>query len=109
MALPHAQPGQPVDVAPHGARVATEKTAALFKSDDLEVMRLVLPAGRALPPHRVAGDITVHCLEGRLRLDVDGRACELSAGQLVYLPGGATHDVRALEDASALVTVALRR
>jgi quercetin dioxygenase-like cupin family protein len=108
MAIPHALPGQPVDVAPLGARLAGEKTVALFKSEQLEVMRLVLPAGRALPPHQVPGEITIHCLEGRLAVGADGASHVLGAGQLLYLRGGAVHDVKALADASALVTIVLR-
>lgn len=108
MAIPHAQPGQAVDVGPLGARLAQARTVALFKSVDLEVMRLVLRAGEALPPHRVPGEITVQCIEGALDVTAEGRSHVLQAGQLLYLPGGVTHGVTALQDASALVTVALR-
>ena len=45
MAIPHALPGQPIDVLPLGERVASEPSVALFKSQQLEVIRLVLPAG----------------------------------------------------------------
>lgn len=108
MALPHAQPGQAVDLQPLGPRLASEKTHALFKSQDLEVMRLVLMAGQALPTHRVKGEITVHCLEGCLAVTTDAQAHRLQAGQLLFLLGNVPHGVRALEDSSALVTIALR-
>lgn len=109
MALPHALPGEPIDVQPLGARLANAKTAALFKSADLEVMRLVLPAGKSLPPHRVPGEITIQCIEGTLEVAADGRTSVLRAGQLLFLAGDVEHAVAAVEDASALVTVALRR
>ncbi len=109
MAIPHAQPGQIVDVGPLGARLAEQKTHAIFKSEDLEVMRLVLLAGQSLPPHRVPGEITVQCMEGALDVTADGRSHVLKAGQLLYLRGDVLHGVTALEDASALVTVALKR
>jgi len=107
MAIPHAQPGQAVEVRPLGAALAGTGTHALFKSRDLEVMRLVLRAGQSLPPHKVPGEITIHCLEGALDVGIDGRTVTLRAGELTYLPGGAVHDVRATADASALVTIAL--
>lgn len=107
MAIPHAQPGQAVEVRPLGAALADATTHALFKSRGLEVIRLVLRAGESLPPHKVPGEITVHCLEGAIEIGVDGRRVALQAGQLTYLPGGAVHDVRATADASALVTIAL--
>jgi len=109
MAIPHAHPGQAVDVRPLGAALARTQTTALFKSADLEVIRLVLTAGKGLPPHRVAGEITVQCIEGRLEVTVEGRPQVLDAGQLLYVAGGVTHGVVALEDASALVTIALGR
>ena len=109
MAISHALPGQAVDVRPFGPGLAAQQTHALFKSADLEVMRLVLAAGRSMPPHSVPGEITVQCLEGALVVSAEGRSHALAAGQLLYLAGGVTHAVTALEDASALVTVALRR
>ncbi len=109
MAIAHAQPGQPVTVTPLGARLADEKTVALFKSEDLEVMRLALPAGRSLPPHKVPGEITIQCLEGALQVGLPAGHQVLNAGQLLFLTGGMTHDVTALQDCSALVTIALRK
>lgn len=109
MAIPHALPAQPVDVRPLGSRIATERTTALFKSTDLEVMRLVLPEGKSFPAHQVPGDITIHCLEGRLDVTMDDGSHVLEAGELLYLTGGAPHGVVALEDTSALVTIALVR
>jgi len=95
-------------VHPLNAGLASEKTAALFKSRDLEVMRLVLPAGRSLPPHSVPGEITIQCLEGTLNIELDDKTSTLKGGEVMFLAGGATHAVRALSDASALVTIALK-
>jgi quercetin dioxygenase-like cupin family protein len=108
MALPHALSGQPLDVRPLGARLATEKTSALFKSKDLEVMRLVLLAGKSLPPHQVPGEITIQCLEGSLGIELEGTTVRLAAGELLFLAGGVLHGVEALSDATALVTIALK-
>lgn len=109
MAIPHASAGQTIDVQPLGERLAAAKTVALFKAQDLEVMRLVLLAGRSLPPHQVAGEITILCIEGVLDIALDGRSHVLGAGQLLFLAGGAVHGVTAIEDASALVSIALKR
>ena len=109
MAISHAQPGQPVDVSPLGPRLADTKSVALFKSEQIEVMRLVLLAGRSLPPHKVPGEITIQCLDGRLAVAADGAQHVLQVGQLLYLGGGVTHDVTAQQDASALVTIVLHK
>jgi quercetin dioxygenase-like cupin family protein len=108
MAMPHALPGDSVDVTPLGPRLSSVKTHALFKSVDLEVIRLILRAGKSLPPHKVPGELTIQCIEGALDVAVEGRSQVMRAGQLLYLASGVPHAVRALEDASALVTIALR-
>ena len=110
MAIPHVNPGEPIAVTPLGpAHFPSAKSAALFKARDLEVMRLVLPKGKSLPPHRVAGEITVQCIEGSLDVVVDGKSHVLDQGQLMYLARGVMHAVVALQDMTALVTVALRK
>jgi len=108
MAIPHVNPGEPIAVTPLGAaHLQSAKSTALFKAKDLEVIRLVLLEGKSLPPHRVPGEITVQCIEGRLDVVVDGKSHVLNQGQLMYLERGVMHSVVALEDVTALVTVAL--
>lgn len=59
MAIPHASPGDVIDVRPLGPEFAGARSHALFKSEDLELIRLVMPAGESMPPHAVAGEITL--------------------------------------------------
>ena len=105
MALPHAASGQVVDLL--GSKAASAESFALFKTRQLEVMRLVLPAGKSVPPHQVAGEITVQCLEGRLEFAAGGQTRVMRAGQLLHLSGGVEYGLTALEDACALVTFVL--
>lgn len=107
MAISHASSGEPIDVRPLGARLQGERTTALFKSEALEVIRLVLMAGKSFPPHRVQGEITIQCLEGQIEVTGEGTSQLLGAGQMLYLPGNALHGVFARVDASALVTIVL--
>ncbi|MFG6490443.1 hypothetical protein ACG04R_27510 [Roseateles sp. BYS78W] len=107
MALQHASPGQAIDIQPAATEAGDARTVALFKSRDLEVMRLVLPAGKGLPPHKVAREITIQCVSGALAVTTPAGRHELQAGQLLYLDREAMHNVLALQDAVALVTVAL--
>ena len=107
MAISHAAPGQAIDLLPAVGAADGARTVALFKSRDLEVIRLVLPAGKSLPPHKVAREITIQCVSGALAVNTAAGRHELKAGQLLFLDREAVHDVRALEDVTALVTVVL--
>lgn len=109
MAISHLTSGEPVSVAPYGHALADERTVALFKSKELEVIRLVLTAGKSFPLHKVSGEITLQCLEGTLQVTVDGLSQTLNARQLMFLAGGVPHSVVAQTDASALVTMVLHR
>ena len=108
MALPHAQPLDIIDVRPLGIGLRESVTTSLIKTPTLQLMRLVLQAGQALPEHHVAGAISVHCLEGEANVTTPLRTCHLLAGQLVVLEGGEPHAVLAVTDASLLVTVLLQ-
>ncbi len=109
MALEHLQPGQVANVQPYGAALASASNTALFKSAELEVMRLVLPKGKSMPAHQVNGEITIQCLEGVVEVDANtSTPAILKAGHLLFLQGGAPHALLALEDASVLVTIVVK-
>ena len=108
MAIPHAKPGEVVDVRPLGAALSAANTWTIVKTETLEVIRIVLPAGKQLPPHKVPGEITVHCLEGRVEFRVGELKRELTAGEFLYLEGGSEHALRAREGSSLLVTILLQ-
>ena len=107
MALPHAQPLDIIDLRPLGAGLQAVVTTSLLKTAALQLMRLVLRAGHGLPQHSVPGAITIHCLEGEAAVTTPSRTCDLRAGQLVMLTGSEPHAVKAITDASLLVTVLL--
>ena len=107
MAIPHAHPGDLIDVRPLGPALASSQTTVLLKTDHLEAIRLVLPAGKEIPPHKARGEITVHCLEGKVEFTARDQTHELSAGKMLYLLPGEIHGLRCLEDASILVTLVL--
>lgn len=107
MAIPHAEPAEVIDVRPLGAALKDAQTTTLVKTDCIEVIRLVLPAGKEIKRHNVPGEITVHCLEGNVVFSTKQSECELTAGTLLYLSGFDDHALRAIEDSSLLVTILL--
>jgi quercetin dioxygenase-like cupin family protein len=107
MAIPHAQPGEVVDVRPLGAALASTHTHTLVRAEQVEVIRLVVPAGKEIEEHKAKGEIVVQCLEGRVAFTAFSRAQTLEAGKLLYLPTGEPHSVRGIENASLLLTILL--
>lgn len=109
MAMKHIVPGEVVDVRPLGNRLASERTHALAKTDDVEIIRLVLPAGKEIPTHSAPGQIVVQCIEGEVGFTAIGQERRLAAGQLLYLPPGEPHSVCAKKDSSLLLTILLSK
>lgn len=109
MAISHAASGELIDIRPLGAALRQTSSSTLVRADHLEVFRFVLPAGQLAPEHKAAGALTLQCLEGEVELASHGRTQILRAGNMVYLADAEPHVVRALVDASLLVTILLRR
>jgi len=107
MALPHANPWQAVDLSPLGNAIAGTPPHALIKTHALELIRLVLRAGESTPEHKVYGEMTLQCLEGEVVVEGEGTHCRLAGRSVVLLPAQVRHSIRALSDASVLMTVQL--
>lgn len=105
MAIPHAAAGEIIDVRPLAAKLAESATHVLVKTDYVEIVRLVLPAGKTIPEHKAPAAILVQCLEGRVAFTALEKTVELSAGEMIHLPPAAPHAVRAVEASSVLLTV----
>ena len=109
MAIPHAQSGEVIDVRPLADTLASSKTRTLIKTPHVEVIRIVLPAGKVIADHKAPGEITVQCLEGRMAFKTTGQTKQLQSGDLLYLSAEETHSVEASEDSSFLLTMVLPR
>ncbi|WP_321818228.1 MULTISPECIES: cupin domain-containing protein [unclassified Paraburkholderia] len=107
MAIPHAAPGEVFDVRPLGAALKNANTITLIRAAQLEVIRMVLPAGKRVPEHRAPGEITVLCVEGVIRFAINGEPRTMHAGDMLLLNKGEAHALEALDDASIIVTIHL--
>lgn len=105
MALKHADFMEVVDltITPTGAEA--RGSASVFKTDHIQLMRLVMTAGQTLPEHRVPGEITIQCMSGDITVTSGARSARLAPSQLVALEGNAPHAVQAQTDAVLLVTL----
>lgn len=106
MSISHLKSGDAIQLA-LGTALSGSRTTTLVKTTSLEVIRLVLPAGKVIASHQARGEMTLQCLEGRAEFTAEDRTQELAAGQLLYLAARAPHAVRALEDTSLLLTLIL--
>jgi quercetin dioxygenase-like cupin family protein len=107
MAIHHALSGELINIRPLASAIATARTTTLYKTQHLEVFRLVLHAGKEMPVHQVAGELTVQCLEGSVEFSIGATRDLMRAGDLKCLAGGVPHSLRAIEDCSVLVTLLL--
>jgi len=105
MSLHHATPGELIDIRPLGDKLIDSASMALVRTNDFEVMRLVLPKGKSIPEHRIEGELTLHCLEGSVEVEALGQRRQLQAGQMLYLEGNTPYALAAAENASVLMTM----
>ena len=107
MAIYHALSGEMINIRPLGDAITTAKSTTLYKTQHLEVFRMVLLAGKVMPEHQVVGELTVQCLEGSVEFSIGTTHEVMRAGDLKCLAGNTPHALRAIEDCSILVTLLL--
>lgn len=108
MALQHAASGERIPLQRGDDDIAHFTSVALAKTENMELIRLVLPKERAMPEHMVEGEITLQCLEGEIVCNAHGGNTVLKPGEMVFLLGGVPHSVQANVDSVALLTILLK-
>jgi|InoplaM3SPM_1038593.scaffolds.fasta_scaffold31345_2 quercetin dioxygenase-like cupin family protein len=104
MALKHAISGEIVNLLTPGES-PTAISQALVSTPEIELMRLVLKAGKHVPVHAVAGPITLYCHEGAVEVLVENSTKTMNANDLMYLEGRSDHALHAVTDSIVLVTI----
>ena len=104
MALAHAASAEKIHVPSLVLMPPDAKTSALVKTSTFETVHLILRAGATIPPHSVAGYITLYCLEGGVTLEAS-TTVQLTARDWIYLDPGEQYAVNANEDSSLLLTI----
>ncbi len=108
MAIDHVESGEIADVRPLGEKLTEMISTALFKSPQLEVMRLVLRAGQTIPEHCVDGDMTIQCIEGAVEVQAHERTQMVEAGHLMRLAAKVPYKLHAVDNTSLLVTIVMK-
>lgn len=109
MALPHASHLDVINVAPLGEQLKGAVSTSLIKTGRMQLLHMVLAAHQDQPQHHVADECTIHCLEGEVEVVLNGGVRKLRGGQMVLLPAGEKHSLRARSDCAVLVTLLLDR
>lgn len=107
MALPHASHLDVINVAPLGDQLHGTVSTSLIKTERIQLLHLVLAPHQDHPQHHVGDECTIHCLEGVVELVTGGGVRQLNAGNLVVVPAGEQHALRARTECAVLVTLLL--
>ena len=87
----------------HGHRQKT-----LIKQGKRTVALFTFKQDARLAEHTANGHVTIHVLEGRLAISLDGQSHELDAGSLMAMEPGVPHDVHAMTDAAFVLHLSLQ-
>jgi quercetin dioxygenase-like cupin family protein len=95
----------PRELRPVRAEYNQLKAETVLRTKIAEVVRLIVPKGKEIPPHRAPGELLVQCIEGRVAFTAMGETCELSPGRLLHLPPDRHHALRSLENSTLLLII----
>ena len=105
MATHHASPSEIVDLETWAQDLPYEHAKTIVKTHEMELARLVFPAGGEFPNHKVSGPVVIHCLKGEIEFTAMGATRILTPGQLLYLMPDEPHSLRAITNAVVLLTI----
>ena len=78
----------------------------LVKYDDFRIVLTTIRAKTTIHEHHAAGRISVHTIEGHIRMHAAGIDFDLPSGHVLVLDRAMPHDVVAVEDSAFLLTIA---
>src|SRR5450759_3090977 len=77
----------------------------LVKHPDLRIVLIAMKANTRMHEHTAAGRISVHSLNGHIRIHLPEQVVDLPVGHLLALDQCVPHDVEATEDSAFLLTL----
>ena len=98
-----SEPGQVIDA--WSSWSDGEAIAIVLRTRRMEVMRLHLNSGARIPEYQAQGEVTILCVQGRVKVSALGQSHELNTGQLLYLLSQEAFELYGAEESSLLVTV----
>lgn len=93
--------------APSWARESGRSAETLVKYEEFRIVLVQMKPGSYMSQHRAEGPISIHVLQGKIRLHLPGdRMEDLAPGDLLTLERCLEHDVEAVEESAFLLTIA---
>jgi quercetin dioxygenase-like cupin family protein len=85
----------------------TQRQKTLYRKGPVTIALFLFDRGAGLPQHVAEGVVTIHVLDGRLKMSAEGQSHDMTAGQILVLAPGVEHDIFAQEPTRMLLTVCL--
>ena len=101
----HIRSGEVINLKTLKDGMSKQATFALTKTDDMEVIRMVLPRGKSIREHSVEGEMSVLCLKGEVLFRIGEEAHTLTEDDWLFLHRNAPHSLHAKEDTVLLLTI----
>ena len=83
----------------------SRNSRTLFKAQGLRVVLVVLGAGREIRSHKAESPLTLHVIEGQVRLRAGKEELSLGPGAIAQLGAKVPHDLKATKEAAFLLTI----
>jgi quercetin dioxygenase-like cupin family protein len=86
-------------------RETGRSSKTLAKYPDFRIVLVLMKANTQMNEHHADARISIHSLQGRIRVHLPDQKVDLPAGELMALDYGIHHDVEALEESAFLITI----
>src|SRR5699024_8845818 len=101
----HVQSGEIINLEVLKGDMQVDSSYALVKTDDMEVIRMALPAGKKIEEHQLEGEISIQCLKGQIQFFVQDSILELNEEDWLFLEKQQPYSYAAKEDTILLLTI----
>jgi quercetin dioxygenase-like cupin family protein len=86
-------------------RETGRSSKTLAKYPDFRIVLVLMKNNTQMKEHHADARISIHSLQGKIRIHLPDQKVDLTAGELMALDHGIHHDVEALEESAFLITI----
>jgi quercetin dioxygenase-like cupin family protein len=86
-------------------RETGRSSKTLAKYPDFRIVLVLMKGNTQMNEHHADARISIHSLQGNIRIHLPNQKVDLPAGELMALDYGIRHDVEALEESAFLITI----